>query len=115
MAVISPPRLTSTTSWKPIFLRAVLQLARVISAPNCPMVAGANMAYTRFPACIALMISTINVLEPMAPNGHLWIHAPHLIHFSSFITAIPTPLSDTDMAFTGQLFIHGLISSAMAL
>ena len=85
---------------------AFRQLAMVMSGPNCPSVAGASIAYTCFPALIALITSTIQVLEPMAPNGQLWMHLPQRIHFSSSITEMP--YSSYEMASTGQLNLHGL-------
>ena len=86
---MSPPRATSIMSAKPIFLRAVLQLAMVISGPNCPSTDGATMATTRFPARIRLMTSTRKVLELMAPKGQLWMHMPHWMHFFSSMTQMP--------------------------
>ena len=100
-------------SAKPAFLRAVLQLAKVISSPNWPSVAGASMATTFFPALIKRMTSTIKVLEPMAPNGQLWMHAPHWMHFFSSITQIP--YSSYVMASTGHTFLQGRSKWAMAL
>src|SRR5699024_9319758 len=105
-AVRSPPSPTSTNSVKPSSFIAFLQLAIVMSGPNCPSVAGASIAYTCFPDLIALITSTIHVLEPIAPNGQLWIHFPQRIHFSSSITEMP--YSSYEIASTGQLNLHGL-------
>ena len=112
-AVISPPSPTSTISANPIFLQAVRILDIVISLPNCPSIAGANIATTFLPASISFIIATMSVFEPIAPNGHLWIHCPQRIHFSSSITQMP--FSSMVIALTGQTFLHGRIKSAIAL
>ena len=112
-AVKSPPRPTSIISENPSFLHAVLILDIDISAPNCPSTAGANMAITFLPSRMSLITETISDLEPIAPNGHLWMHLPQRIHFSSSITHIP--FSSISIAPTGHASLHGLIRSAMAL
>ena len=76
-------------SAKPIFFKAVLQLAMVMSGPNWPSTAGAIIATTLFPARIKLITSTMKVLEPMAPKGQLWMHIPHWIHLFSSMTQMP--------------------------
>ena len=112
-AVISPPRATSTISENPTFLQAVLILSIVISAPNEPSIAGATIATTFLPDVIALITSTISVLEPIAPNGQACMQCPHLIHLLSSISHIP--FSSIVIAPTGQIFLQGLIKSAIAL
>ena len=112
-AVKSPPRPTSYISLKPNFLQAVRILLIVIVSPNCPSTAGATMATTFFPSTIAFITSTISVLEPIAPNGQAWIHCPHWIHLFSSISQIP--FSSIVIALAGQIFLHGLIRSAIAL
>ena len=85
-----------------------------MSGPNCPSAAGAHIAYTfLFSSFNALTTSTINVFDPIAPNGHLWIHLPQRIHFFSSITEIPC--SSYVIAFTGQENLHGLFKCAIAL
>ena len=112
-AVMSPPRPTSIISLNPIFFKASRILVMEISLPNCPSVAGATIAYTGLPANISLIMSTTKVLDPIAPNGQLWIQCPHWIHFSSSITQMP--FSSKDIASTGHALLHGRIRSAMAL
>ena len=112
-AVKSPPRPTSYISLKPNFLQAVRILLIVIVSPNCPSTAGATMATTFFPSTIAFITSTISVLEPIAPNGQACMQCPHLIHLLSSISQIP--FSSIVIALAGQIFLHGLIRSAIAL
>ena len=76
-------------SAKPVFFRAVRQLAMVISGPNWPSVAGATMATTFLPAWIRLITSIIKVLESMAPKGQLCTQLPHSMHFFSSISQMP--------------------------
>ena len=98
----------------PSLVIAFFQLFIVMFGPNCPSVAGAAIAYTfLFGSNNALITLTIYVFEPIAPNGQLWIHLPHLIHFSSSITEIPYSLYV--IALTGQENLHGLFKCAIAL
>jgi len=65
-----------------------------------------RLAEGKAPDFKALMTSTINVLDPIAPNGQLWIHFPQRIHLESSITEIPYSLYV--IALTGHANLHGL-------
>ena len=70
-------------------------------AQACPYNAIAHLKRPcLFSDLIASITSTMYVFDPIAPNGQLWIHLPHLIHLLSSITEMPYSLYV--MAFTGQ-------------
>ena len=112
-AVISPPNPASINPLNPTSCIAFFQLPIVMFAPNCPSVAGAAITYTFLSDFKALMTSTIDVLDPIAPNGQLWIHFPQRIHLESSITEIPYSLYV--IALTGHANLHGLFKCAIAL
>ncbi len=101
-AVISPPVQPQSYHQKPNFLHALLILLIVISLPKLPFHSRRKHRNNCFVG-LNCMDNIDNIcFEPIALNGHLCIHFPQRIHFSSSITQIPS--SSIVIALTGQAF-----------
>ena len=111
LVVIMAPSATSMISVKPISLKAPYTCS--IDVLNCPRIDGAMMATIFSPFLIRCNTSNVCEISKIAPNGQAWIHCPHWIHLFSSISQMP--FSSIVIALAGQIFLHGLMRSAIAL